>query len=115
MPWSDRADLRTPRKAAPGIENATWPGNEPNAVNKGDLNDTCSLERLALRLGRVPLVRRDFSGVLELRQLGYTYRAHGRFGQQPMQGALEILNQRYARGEIKPEEYRQMKIKIAKA
>jgi putative membrane protein len=46
---------------------------------------------------------------------GYTYRAHRRFGQQPMQGALEVLNERYARGEIKLEEYRQMKIEIAKA
>jgi putative membrane protein len=45
---------------------------------------------------------------------GYTYRAHRKYGQLPGKDALDILNERYARGEIKLEEYQQMKSEMAK-
>ncbi len=44
----------------------------------------------------------------------YTYRAHQKYGTQPQKGALDILNERYARGEINREELSQMKTEIAK-
>ena len=40
---------------------------------------------------------------------GYTYRAHRRFEDSPTKNALDHLNERYAKGEIKQDEY--MKIK----
>ena len=44
---------------------------------------------------------------------GYTYRAHRRFGDSDSnKDAMAILNERYARGEIKHEEYIQMKSHI---
>ena len=44
---------------------------------------------------------------------GYTYRAHRRLGDgYPKQTALEILNERYARGEIKHEDYLRTKSQI---
>lgn len=45
---------------------------------------------------------------------GYTYRAHQKYGLQPKNGALDILNERYARGEITREDLGQMKAEIAK-
>ena len=46
---------------------------------------------------------------------GYTYRAHRRFdGLQP-KGARDILDERYARGEITREQYGQLKADIASA
>ncbi len=45
---------------------------------------------------------------------GYTYRAHRKYALQPRKEALDILNERYARGEIKLAEYSEMKTQIAK-
>lgn len=44
---------------------------------------------------------------------GYTYRVHRTYGAQPRKEALDILNERYARGEIKREEYEHMKSSIS--
>jgi len=46
---------------------------------------------------------------------GYTYRAHRRFSGIPGKSALDILAERYARGEIARDEYSQMKSEISKA
>jgi putative membrane protein len=46
---------------------------------------------------------------------GYTYRAHQKYGTPPRKDALDILDERYARGEIAREEYNLMKSEIAKA
>jgi putative membrane protein len=45
---------------------------------------------------------------------GYTYRAHRRYDGQTVTGsaALDILDQRYARGEITREQYGQLKTDI---
>ena len=45
---------------------------------------------------------------------GYTYRAHRKYEMQPQKGALDILNERFARGEINRDELGQMKAEIAK-
>lgn len=45
---------------------------------------------------------------------GYTYRAHQKYGVLPRKDALDILDERYARGEIAQEEYGRMKSEIAK-
>ena len=45
---------------------------------------------------------------------GYSYRIHRKYNQQPTKNALEILNERYARGEIEREEYATMKVELAK-
>ena len=44
---------------------------------------------------------------------GYTYRAHRRFGETSAKDAMDFLNERYARGDIKQEEYFQMKSHIS--
>jgi putative membrane protein len=44
---------------------------------------------------------------------GYTYRAHRRFGSDASGGAIEILDVRYAKGEITRDEYVRMKSEIS--
>lgn len=43
---------------------------------------------------------------------GYTYRVHQLYGNEPQKYALDILNERYARGEIQPEDFHRMKSEI---
>lgn len=45
---------------------------------------------------------------------GYTYRAHRKYGQGPGKDAFDILNERYARGEITQEQLSLMKVQISK-
>jgi putative membrane protein len=45
---------------------------------------------------------------------GYTYRAHRRFGQPLSKDALDILSERYARGDIDQEKYARMKSEISR-
>jgi len=45
----------------------------------------------------------------------YTYSAHRRYGQLPSGDALEILNSRYARGEITREELAVMRSEVGKS
>ena len=44
---------------------------------------------------------------------GYTYRVHRFYGRPQQQEAIDILSQRYARGEITHAEYTQMKSAIS--
>ncbi len=44
---------------------------------------------------------------------GYTYRAHRKYGQAPRRDAFDILDARYAKGEISQQEYGAMKAAIA--
>jgi putative membrane protein len=43
---------------------------------------------------------------------GYTYNAHRKYGLTARGGALDILNERYARGEITREQFLQLKSDI---
>lgn len=45
---------------------------------------------------------------------GYSYRAHRKYSQKSYSSALDILHERYARGEIKREELLLMKSEISK-
>ena len=44
---------------------------------------------------------------------GYTYRLHQGYGRVPRKDALDILSERYARGEIDHAEYAQMRAAIS--
>lgn len=44
---------------------------------------------------------------------GYTYRAHRRFGIEPRSDAFDILDARYAKGEINHDDYVRMKSEIS--
>lgn len=45
---------------------------------------------------------------------GYTYRAHRKYeGGNSSKDAFDILNERYARGDIKQDEYNRMKAEIS--
>lgn len=45
---------------------------------------------------------------------GYTYRLHKRYGAAP-KGALDLLDERYARGEVTHDEYGRMKSEMVRA
>jgi putative membrane protein len=45
---------------------------------------------------------------------GYTYSAHRRYGATRGSGARDILDERYARGEVTRDEYAQLKADIAR-
>jgi putative membrane protein len=54
-----------------------------------------------------------FSGV---GNWGYTYRAHRRFnGFSSSKDALDVLSERFAKGEIKSDDFHKMKLEISQA
>jgi len=75
----------------------------------GGSNGTLLLERLVFRLGLVSMVRRDRSDFFKLRKLGLYLSCSSKLW------AADILNERYARGEVALDEYKEMKSEIAKA
>ena len=54
-----------------------------------------------------------FLMISSLGNWGYTYHAHRRFSRLPQGKAVQILNERYARGDITRAEYQQLKAEIA--
>lgn len=44
---------------------------------------------------------------------GYSYQAHQKYNRLPRKEALDILSERYAKGEINPSEYQRMKADIS--
>lgn len=46
---------------------------------------------------------------------GYAYRAHRKYDEQPRKQAFDILNERYARGEITRDQYTLLKSDISAA
>jgi putative membrane protein len=45
---------------------------------------------------------------------GYTYRAHRKYDGQPRKEAIDILNERYARGDVTREQFLELKSDISK-
>ena len=76
-------------------------------MTRSNANGARVLERLVFQLGLVSLM---FSS---LGNWGYTYRAHQKYGQPAQKSAADILNERYARGELNREEYGVLKADIA--
>jgi uncharacterized membrane protein len=72
------------------------------------------LERLVFWLGMVSVVRRHILAVFEHRQLGLHLPGAPEVRQSPRKEAFDILDARYAKGEITLAEYGQMKSEIAK-
>ena len=44
---------------------------------------------------------------------GYSYRSHQKLSRQPHRNAVDILNERYARGEVTREEYKAIKTELS--
>ena len=82
--------------------------------NKGKCNASHLLERLVFRLGLVSLVRRYISTVFEPRKLGLYLPCASEIRYFPRKEAFDILDTRYAKGEITLLEYNQMKSEISK-
>ncbi len=81
--------------------------------NRGQRDAVIFPEQLAFRLGLISMVRDYFSGFSSVGNWGYTYAAHRKYGLLRQIGALDFLNERYARGEIARDEFSRMKVDIA--
>jgi len=46
---------------------------------------------------------------------GYTYQAHSKYGRLGRKPALDILDERYAKGDISRDEYVRLKVEISGA